>query len=277
MTARPGPTRRASSAACWPASVCRASASSQDVETAHDGLVDFLEGAPTDLRCLGPAPDRRHRRGVRPAVRSDDRPVRSDEPRAIAAAPDRGPCQPPTRTLGHGRRAFPGPASGNAEPSQSRRPGRPVPSATRRLLIGAGAHVVGVVAIAIAVFNLNGGTGVPPINGSPAPEAAASPGVDPAQVGDAHGRRSRPNPKDVASLQALADLYYQRDDYDDRRRLPREDRRDRPEERDRAPRARRRRTSTWATSRRRREAVADGPRDRRRTTSTPTTTSASCT
>ena len=104
-----------------------------------------------------------------------------------------------------------------------------------------GAVVVGVVAIAIAGFNLNGGTGVPPINGSPAPEAAATPGhrhrarsttlMDEDQ-GQPEGHRLAPGRSPTSTTGA--------GDYDERQRLPREDRRRRSEERDRAHRPRRR-------------------------------------
>jgi tetratricopeptide (TPR) repeat protein len=76
-----------------------------------------------------------------------------------------------------------------------------------------GAVVVGVVAIAIAGFNLNGGTGVPAINGTPAPEAAASPGVDTAKVAELMTKITA-DPKDTVSLQSLADIYYGAGDYE---------------------------------------------------------------
>ena len=67
------------------------------------------------------------------------------------------------------------------------------------------------------------------------------------------------NPKDIVSLQSLADIYYRRGRLRDRQRLPREDRRHRPEERDRAARPRRRALQP-RQDRRGREAVARGPR-----------------
>jgi len=175
------------------------SASSQDVEAAHDALLEFLEAAPSDLRVWArlqvAAIDEAFALLSDPTI---DRTALAAP--AVAAAAD---VPAPTRTLATAHVGL-----SDAGPQTVAPAGRRV---TRRLFIGAAA-IVAVIAIAIAGFNLNGGAGVPPINGSPAPQAAASPGVDPAQVTPLM-EKIKANPNDVASLQALADLYYQADDY----------------------------------------------------------------
>ena len=68
------------------------------------------------------------------------------------------------------------------------------------------AAMVGVAAIAVIGFNMGGTTGVPGVAGSPEP-AAASPAIDTAKVGDLM-QKIQADPKDISSLQALADIYY---------------------------------------------------------------------
>jgi tetratricopeptide (TPR) repeat protein len=168
-----------------------ATASSQDVEAARDALVEFLEGAPDDLRgwargqiemideafalLSDPTIDRSGLAGVEVAEAATEAPAAER-----VAAMTREPAGRPSAVTGH--------------------------RLLGRAAIGAAA-IVGVVVIAIVGFNLNGGTGVPPINGTPAPEAAATPGVDAAQVAELM-QKIAADPKDIASLQSLADLYY---------------------------------------------------------------------
>ena len=171
-------------------------ASSQEVQEAHDGLVEFLETAPADRRACA------HQQvwmiDEAYALLSDPTIDRSAlaEDVAVAAAP--APARKAARV------------AAPVEPVE-----RPAATTGNRLVkraaIGAAA-VVGVIAIAFAGFNLNGGTGVPPVNGTPAPAAAASPAVDAAKVA-ALMQKVQADPKDVASLQALADLYYQASDF----------------------------------------------------------------
>lgn len=174
-------------------------ASSQEVEAAHDALVEFLEGAPSDQRVWA-----RQQIGMIDeafALLSDptiDRSALADDS-VVAAAP----VVKATRT------------AAPVEPPVYRPVDRPVATTGNRLVkrvaIGA-AVIVGVVAIAATGFNLNGGTGIPPISGSPAPEAAASPAVDQARVAVLM-QKIQADPRDVASLQSLADLYYQVGDF----------------------------------------------------------------
>ena len=174
------------------------SASAQEVEAAHDAIVEFLASAPPDLRSW-----------TRAQVDSaDEAYALLSDPTVDRSARIETPSEPTARA------AAPAPAPVDSAASRGSAGSLPAPQAhrgLRRLAIGAAA-VVGIVAIAIIVFNFNGGTGVPGVNGSPAPEAAASSGVDPAQVAPLM-EKIQQNPKDVASLQALADLYYQGGDY----------------------------------------------------------------
>ncbi|HEU5204763.1 MAG TPA: hypothetical protein VFU17_10745 [Candidatus Limnocylindrales bacterium] len=174
------------------------SASAQDVESAHDSITDFLSGAPPDIRPWALAQINAADEAY--ALLSDPTMDRS-----VLATPSSSMPTEPTVTA-------PAPA-----PAQSARPpavalaARPERRRLRRLAGGALA-ILGVVVVAVAGYNLNGGTGVPPVNGSPAPEAAASTGVDPALVTPLM-ENIQQNPKDITSLQALADLYYQAGDF----------------------------------------------------------------
>jgi cytochrome c-type biogenesis protein CcmH/NrfG len=172
-------------------------ASSQDVEAAHDSLIEFLDLAPNDLR--GWAYQQGALIDEAFALLSDptaDRSALADD--LIVASAGSSTRTAATVVAPHPRPVDrPEAAAGNRM--------------IRRVAILAAA-IVGVVAIAIAGFNLNGGTGVPPINGTPAPEAAASPAVDQAQVASLMEKIAA-NPQDIASLKSLADLYYQANDF----------------------------------------------------------------
>jgi tetratricopeptide (TPR) repeat protein len=160
-----------------------ANASSQDVEAAHDALVEFLEGAPGDLRDWA---------GQQIGLIDEAFARVSDSTMDRSALTGNEVADVNVELVGR-----PSGATGNR--------------LMRRVAIGAAA-IVGVVVIAIAGFNLNGGTGVPPMSGTPAPEAGASAGVDQAQVADLM-QKIQADPRDVGSLQSLADVYYQAGDY----------------------------------------------------------------
>ncbi len=207
-----------------------ADASSQQVETAHDDLVAYLEKAPTELRPWA----RREIGAIDEAFALLSDPTLDRSP-AVAgstaawsvprAAPVAGTTasdeeieeieeleqdHPATR---HGRRE----AERRARAAPTRGPvsepgGIGLNRLIKRLAIGAAA-LVGVVAIAAFGYTMNGGTGLPAINGTPAPETAgSSPAVDQAQL-TALMQKIAADPKDVASLQSIGDLYYQAGDY----------------------------------------------------------------
>ncbi len=200
-----------------------AGASSQDVETAHDELVAYLEKAPTDLRLWA----RRQIATVDEAfaILSDptiDRsPSATDAPvvaPSVAAAPATADTDeeieeleldhPATR---HGRREAERKTRSAARTGSAKQAsGIGRNGLVKRLAIGA-ALVVGAVAIGFVGFNMNGGTGVPSFNGSPVPEASTA-GVDQAQL-SALMQKIAADPKDTASLQSIGDLYYQVGDY----------------------------------------------------------------
>jgi cytochrome c-type biogenesis protein CcmH/NrfG len=212
-----------------------AGASSQDVETAHDELVAYLEKAPAELRpwarreiaaideafavLSDPTIDRSPQITTTPAT---DAWILPQAPVAAGAAAKTAPAvdedeieeleqdHPATR---HGRREAERKARAAANRSAASRPaGIGRDRLIKRLAIG-GAVLIGAVAIAAFGFNMNGGTGVPAFNGSPAPvTAGASPAVDQAQL-TALMQKIAADPKDIASLQSIGDLYYQAGDY----------------------------------------------------------------
>ncbi len=205
-------------------------ASSQDVETAHDELVAYLEKAPAELRpwarnqiatvdeAFAILSDPTIDRSPKVAVAA----VAESVPTAVAASVATTEVDeieeleldhPATR---HGRREVERQARAAARSgSAKQRPGIGRSGLVRRLAIG-GAVVVGALAVGFIGFNMNGGTRVPGFNGSPAPEASAA-GVDQAQVA-ALMQKIAADPKDAKSLQSIGDLYYEVGDYADGRR-----------------------------------------------------------
>ena len=169
-------------------------ASSQDVQAAHDALVDFLDGAPSDQHDWA-----RQQIGL------------IDEAYALLSDPTIDRAGSAVIADASASAATAAMASAVTTQPAARPAGAPRNPLLKRVAIGAVA--IGVVAvIVIGGFNMNGGTGIPPINGSPAPEAAASPGLDQAQVA-ALMQKIQADPKDLDSLQSLADLYYQAKDF----------------------------------------------------------------
>ncbi len=217
-------------------------ASTQDVETAHDALIAYLETAPTDLRSWARLEMDRVDEAY--ALLSDptiDRSalVASPEAQALPVAP-----AVPAATVA------PAPDATVARPTGKGR--------TVRRLGFAGAAIAGAIVLVIAVFNMGGGTGVPPVNGSPDPAAAASPAIDTARCRPTDDEDpGRPEGRHVAA--GTRRHLLQRERLRHRRRLPREDHHGRRQERDRPPGARRRPLQP-RQARRGRDAVAPGPR-----------------
>lgn len=157
-------------------------ASSQEIEAAHDELVEYLERAPHDL----------HGWAQREIAAADEAYALLSDPTidrsalaAHAAAKRKAADQP--ANAGRGR-------------------------LVERVAIGAAA-IVGVVAIAIGGYNLGGGSGLPPISGTPAPEASAVAEVDKARVAELM-KKIEADPNDVASLQELGDTFYEVGDFE---------------------------------------------------------------
>jgi len=204
-------------------------ASAQEIETAHEDLLRFLETAPGDLRAWS------HREIARVdeayALLSDptadlsavaatslaaspaaDATVRPAVPASIPYSPDdeyldeltTAPDRP-----GRGAEAQPNVLS--ASPGAT---GAASPRRNRTLVraVIAAAAVVGVAVIAIVGYNA-GAPSVPGFTGTPAPEASAGAvQIDQARVAELM-QKITADPKDVTSLQELGDIYFAAADY----------------------------------------------------------------
>jgi cytochrome c-type biogenesis protein CcmH/NrfG len=217
-------------------------ANTQDIERAHDELVQFLESAPGDLRAWAQreiaAADEAYALlsdptaeipvdqvivATAPAV-----PEASTAVAAVAAAPVSAAAatddeeeeilaDEPVPTRPVRRKGAPAAATAAAAVTTD----APAPSdgivIRKGLLMRLGlvaAGLVGVAVLVIAVYNFGGGSSVPGMNGTPAPEASAvaGAGVDQAQVG-ALMEKLQANPNDTTTLLDLANLYYQGQDF----------------------------------------------------------------
>jgi tetratricopeptide (TPR) repeat protein len=192
----------------------RASASDQDVESAHDELVEFLDLAPHEVRSWA-------------AARSTD----VDEAYALLSGPEQdlvtatqltataagGPDQTsPTRA------AAPTPSAVSVAPAASPAtpltapPAAPARKPRRNQLIGGGLVLV-VAAVVFGVYFMGRGSSVPGISGTPTATATTASGptpvpIDPAKVA-ALTKKITANPKDTVSLQSLGDIYFAATDY----------------------------------------------------------------
>ena len=183
-------------------------ANTQDLERAHDELLEFLELAPHELRGWA---DRQVAIADEAYVLLSD-PTRSlagvpHEPLPALAAAAIATRSAATRNDAVTREAGSG-ASGPAMPVPSL--GRGGRSQVRRVLVAA-AGVVAVLTVVFAVY-ATGAPAVPGVSGTPVPEASGVAQVDTAQVG-ALMQNIQADPTDVVSLQALADTYFQAGDY----------------------------------------------------------------
>jgi len=190
----------------------RASASDQDVEKAHDELVDFLELAPHEMKSWA-------------AARATD----VDEAFALLSGPDENLVPPalPVPTVVSATPAVPvptpPPAFAPTEPVESVESVEswqtPAPASSwrrvRPYLLWVLVPLL-VVGIAFGVYRTGKSSAVPGINGTPTSSATAAAGaakpVDPAKVA-ALMTKIVANPKDVVSLQGLGDLYFGALDY----------------------------------------------------------------
>ena len=174
----------------------RDNASDQDVESAHNGLVEFLELAPREVKSWA-------------AARTTD----VDEAFALLSGPEQDliPLAGTTAIVQDAPVRTSPPAAGPAAP------GAFAALATRKRtqLVWAGLIVL-VAAVVFAVYSM-GKPAVPGISGTPtgqqttAAAGGATP-VDPAKLG-ALMQKISSNPKDIASLQAIGDLYFGATDY----------------------------------------------------------------
>lgn len=183
-------------------------ANTQDLESAHDELIAFLETAPHDLRAW-----------------SEREVALADEAYALLSDP--------TRSLaGIAIEMIPGAAPARELPVEAERATQSAASATwrartiddlpasgadprgtsrvKRVLLGA-AGVVAAVTVVFAVY-ASGAPAVPGVTGTPVPEASGQPQLDTAQVAQLM-QNIQADPADATSLQALADTYFQAGDY----------------------------------------------------------------
>jgi tetratricopeptide (TPR) repeat protein len=180
----------------------RADANDQDIETAHNGLVDFLELAPHEVKSWATA-------------RSTD----VDEAFALLSGPEQDLVPPAAQTVAtapEGLDETPPPTAVSAPPAVSAptTTGRRWPQRTQ--LVWAILPLL-VVAVVLGVY-WSGKDSVPGISGTPtnaATTAAAAPTatpVDQAKVA-ALMKKISANPKDTASLQSLGNIYFAANDY----------------------------------------------------------------
>jgi tetratricopeptide (TPR) repeat protein len=186
----------------------RVDATDQDVEAAHDGVVEFLEQAPQDVKSWAAAqtagvdeafallsgPESELASVGHVATMTQDRP---DQPRPAA------PPAPP---------AFSGVQAPSSAPATFA--GKPL----RTVLLWV-AVPVAIIAIVAGVFYAGNRSSVPGITGAPTSSATTAPSsgptavpVDPAKVA-ALMTKIGANPKDIASLQGLGDIYFGALDY----------------------------------------------------------------
>jgi tetratricopeptide (TPR) repeat protein len=208
-----------------------ADASSQEVEAAHDEFVAYLEKAPYDLRAWArrqiaaadeayallsdPTIDRSAPAAAAPAIAVAKPAPVPGAPRAAAPDDDESveeldDVAPTTRRA---RRETGRTARSTAGRDDGPQPvGAGLTRIARRIGVGAAA-IVGVAAIAVAGYNLNGGPGLPAVSGTPAPETSVASGIDLARVAELMAKVEA-DPIDVASLQELGDTYYLDGDYE---------------------------------------------------------------
>ena len=179
----------------------RSSASDQDVESAHNGLVEFLELAPHGLKSWAAA-----------------RTVDVDEAFAVLSGPEQD-LVAETRTVALDQDApdatSRSPIAAPALPIAPLTPSSGKPRRTR--ILGATGAVL-VFAVIFLVFQMGKGSAVPGISGTPTNTATTASGgattvpLDQVKVA-ALMTKIAANPKDVASFSALGDLYFASSDY----------------------------------------------------------------
>ena len=178
----------------------RENASDAEVETAHNGLVEFLELAPHEVKSWA-------------AARTTDVDeafalLSGPEQDLVAAAPMAAMAQDAPVTTSQPPAAPPA-APGVLAALAANKP-------QRNKIIGAIGAVL-AVAIVFLVFQMGKSADVPGISGKPtgqettAAASGATP-VDPAKL-SALMQKITANPKDTASLQSIGDLYFAATDY----------------------------------------------------------------
>ena len=174
----------------------RENASDADVETAHNGLVEFLELAPHEVKSWA-------------AARTTD----VDEAFALLSGPEQDLVAATPMVQDGPVQASQPPVAAPAAPGAIAAFAANKPA--RKKLMWAAVPLL-VIAVVFAVFQM-GKSDVPGISGTPtgqettAAASGATP-VDPAQVA-ALMQKISANPTDIVSLQALGNLYFAAGDY----------------------------------------------------------------
>jgi len=174
----------------------RENASDADVETAHNGLVEFLELAPREVQPWA-------------AARTTD----LDEAFALLSGPERDLVAASQLTA----MAQDAPVATYAATTAPSAPATPASRMLGRKQIMWAAVPLLVLAIVAAVYFMGKGDAVPGISGAPTNSqattaAGGAKAVDQAKV-VALMTKITTNPKDIASLQGLGDLYFAATDY----------------------------------------------------------------
>ena len=187
----------------------RADANDQDIETAHNGLVDFLELAPHEVKSWATArsTDVDEAFALLSGPEQDLLPAAAT---AVATAPE-GLDETPPPTAVSAPPPAPAPTAAIVPPTTGRR------WPQRTLLVWAILPLL-VVAIVLGVY-WSGRDAVPGITGTPTNATTTAPAagptavpVDQAKVG-ALMKKISANPKDLASLQSLGNIYFAANDY----------------------------------------------------------------
>jgi tetratricopeptide (TPR) repeat protein len=171
-------------------------ASAADIESAHDELVQFLEGAPHDLHSWADAQ----------IAAADEAYALLSDPAADLAAvasPEDAEDEPEDALR-------PAPERALARLRGTRTAQRPRLGALGRVLLAA-AGVVAAVTVGYAVYASGAPGDVPGINGTPAPESSQA-AIDTARVSELMAA-IQADPTDTASLQELGDIYFTAGDY----------------------------------------------------------------
>jgi hypothetical protein len=160
-----------------------ADASGKDVEAAHRAAVALLEHVPSEQKAW--AQDQLVEVEAVCSLHAETAP-------AAAPAPVRVPAPSPSN-----------------EKAVAAAKASALPTRRRSRLIWVAAAAVVVIGGAFGVYTMNASASVPGITGTPDTSTASSAApVDAAKVSELM-RKISANPKDVASLSALADLYFQ--------------------------------------------------------------------
>jgi tetratricopeptide (TPR) repeat protein len=178
----------------------RPDASDQDIEAAHNGLVEFLELAPHD---------------VKPWAATQTANV--DEAFALLSGPEQDlVAQTPIAAIDQDGRAatVQSPITAPVAPAK---PVAPVAPKSRKNLF-AGAIVAVIAVVVLGVWYMGRDSGVPGISGTPtsgATTAAATPTAAPLDKAKVAALMTKiaANPKDKVSLSGLGDLYFASADY----------------------------------------------------------------